>query len=173
MKRSPLQASSRIALVGVLTVGLSGGAIAAQSATAAPTPAAVSQSTPQITAGLATITTRAQGRSAVRIAASKRGAPYRYGAAGPRTFDCSGLTKWVYARVGKRLPRTAHQQYRSSVKIRKSAARPGDLVFFGGARKYHVGIYAGNGRIWHAPRTGKTVSNVKIWSSRVSYGRVR
>lgn len=145
---------ARIAVAGLVAVGLSGGvsAIAAQPSR---------------------VVTAAQGIQAVGIAATKKGTPYRYGSMGPRSFDCSGYTKWVFARVGKNLPRTANQQYRATVHINRSSARPGDLVFFGGSRKYHVGIYAGGNKMWHAPRTGSSVKLAKIWTSKVTFGRVR
>ena len=96
---------------------------------------------------------RGVGLRAVHVAAAKRGAPYQWGAVGPHRFDCSGLTMWVYARLGKRLPRTAAQQYAATRHIPASARRPGDLVFFKTRSGFvhHVGIYAGAGQLWHAP----------------------
>jgi cell wall-associated NlpC family hydrolase len=112
---------------------------------------------------------------AVRVAAAQKGIRYDYGGASPRAgFDCSGLTKYVFGKVGKRLPRTAQAQYNAAYKISRKSARPGDLVFFGGSRSiYHVGVYAGGGYIWHAPRPGKRVSKVKLWTSAVKFARVR
>jgi cell wall-associated NlpC family hydrolase len=116
----------------------------------------------------------AKANYAVAWARVKNGAPYRYGAAGPSRFDCSGLTKWVYAKAGKRLPRTAAQQYAATIRVRPASRRPGDLVFFiSRGRVYHVGIYAGARRIWHSPRTGDHVKLQIIWSKSVAYGRVR
>jgi cell wall-associated NlpC family hydrolase len=110
----------------------------------------------------------------VRVAASKAGAPYRYGAEGPRRFDCSGLTTWVFDRIGKNLPRTSRAQARSTRRVSAAHRRWGDLVFFRSrGRVHHVGIYAGRNRIWHAPRPGRRVQRERIWSSRVTYGRVR
>ncbi len=111
----------------------------------------------------------------VRITAAQKGIRYVWGGTSPRTgFDCSGLTKYVYGQVGKRLPRTAQAQYNAAYKISRKSARPGDLVFFGGSRSiYHVGVYAGGGYIWHAPRPGKRVSKVKLWTSAVRFARVR
>jgi cell wall-associated NlpC family hydrolase len=110
------------------------------------------------------------------------GAAYRYGAAGPRAFDCSGLTSYVYAKHGVRLPRTAAAQYGAGTRINdRGSLAPGDLVFFtgtaGGKRGIsHVGIYIGGGRIVHAmsPKYGVQVSslNDKYWS-RHYYGAVR
>jgi cell wall-associated NlpC family hydrolase len=112
---------------------------------------------------------------AVRVAAAQKGIRYVWGGTSPRTgFDCSGLTKYVYGKVGKRLPRTAQAQYNAAHKISRRYARPGDLVFFGGSHSiYHVGVYAGGGYIWHAPRPGKRVSKVKLWTSAVKFARVR
>ncbi|KOT88214.1 glycoside hydrolase [Streptomyces sp. NRRL F-5755] len=112
--------------------------------------------------------------AALRIAASKKGSPYKYGATGPYRFDCSGLTLYSFKRAGKRLPRTAAAQYNRTRHLSASARRLGDLVFFHSRRGvYHVGIYAGNGKIWHAPKPGTVVRLERIWSRSVSYGRVR
>ncbi|WP_030659729.1 C40 family peptidase [Streptomyces rimosus] len=112
--------------------------------------------------------------AALRIAASKKGSPYKYGASGPYRFDCSGLTLYSFKRAGKRLPRTAAAQYNRTRHLSASSRRLGDLVFFHSRRGiYHVGIYAGNGKIWHAPKPGTVVRLERIWSRSVSYGRVR
>jgi cell wall-associated NlpC family hydrolase len=109
----------------------------------------------------------------LHVAASKRGAPYRYGAAGPRAFDCSGYTQWVFGRVGRHLPRTSRAQAGAARHIARSQRRSGDLVFFQHhGRVYHVAIYAGGNRIWHAPRSGERVRQERIWTRSVSYGRV-
>ncbi|MCP3820162.1 C40 family peptidase [Streptomyces sp. A3M-1-3] len=111
---------------------------------------------------------------ALKVAASKKGAPYKYGAVGPKRFDCSGLTLYSYKRAGKSLPRTAAQQYNKTRHIAASKRQQGDLVFFhSGKNVYHVGIYAGKGKIWHSPKTGAVVRLEKIWSKSVWYGRVR
>ncbi|MFI7238947.1 C40 family peptidase [Streptomyces cyaneofuscatus] len=111
---------------------------------------------------------------ALKIAASKKGAPYKYGAAGPSRFDCSGLTLYSFKKAGKKLPRTAQQQYNKTSRISSSKRKPGDLVFFHSGRSvYHVGIYAGGGKIWHSPKSGDVVRKAKIWSKSVRYGRVR
>lgn len=114
------------------------------------------------------------GAKALKIAASKKGSPYGYGAAGPNRFDCSGLTLYSFKRAGKKLPRTAAQQYNKTRHISASNRSRGDLVFFHSGRNvYHVGIYAGEGRIWHAPKSNTVVRLEKIWTKSVSYGRVR
>ncbi|WP_093802025.1 C40 family peptidase [Streptomyces sp. Wb2n-11] len=111
---------------------------------------------------------------ALNVAASKKGAPYKYGAAGPSRFDCSGLTLYSYKKAGKSLPRTAQSQYNKTRHISASSRQRGDLVFFHSGRNvYHVGIYAGSGKIWHSPKSGSVVKLEKIWSKSVWYGRVR
>lgn len=96
------------------------------------------------------------------------GIPYVWGGSTPAGFDCSGYTRYVYASAGKRIPRTAEAQRRASQKV--SDPRPGDLVFFG-APAHHVGIYAGAGKMYHSPRTGKVTQKATIWSKNVTYGR--
>ncbi|MER5448467.1 C40 family peptidase [Streptomyces sp. NPDC002766] len=110
---------------------------------------------------------------ALQVAASKKGSPYKWGATGPRRFDCSGLTLYSFKKAGKTLPRTAAQQYNKTHHISASHRKAGDLVFFhSGSNVYHVGIYAGKGKIWHAPKTGDVVKLQKIWTRSVWYGRV-
>ncbi|MCA1824048.1 MAG: C40 family peptidase [Mycobacteriales bacterium] len=114
------------------------------------------------------------GRAAVAEAARHAGAPYQYGAAGPSRFDCSGFTRYVFARLGHSLPHNSGQQ-RSAVRVVAAADRQiGDLVFSHSSNGsvHHVGIYAGNGYMWHSPQTGDVVKKSKIYASRVSYGRV-
>jgi cell wall-associated NlpC family hydrolase len=115
----------------------------------------------------------APARNVVSIAASKAGAPYRYGATGPSAFDCSGFTRWVYAKAGRHLPRTSSAQAGAARHVSASDRRPGDLVFFhDGGGVYHVAIYAGSDSVWHAPRPGETVHREHLWTNAVSYGRV-
>ncbi|MEU6864281.1 C40 family peptidase [Streptomyces sp. NPDC046876] len=112
------------------------------------------------------------GAKAVAIAASKKGAPYAYGATGPKKFDCSGLTLYAFRKAGRRLPRTAEQQYRSTHHISRQQRAPGDLVFFlTGTAIAHVGIYAGQDKIWHAPRPGTRVRLEQIWTVNTRYSR--
>ena len=115
-----------------------------------------------------------QARSrVVHVAASKAGTPYVYGASGPSAFDCSGFTRWVYAKVGRHLPRTSSAQAGAVRHVSASDRRPGDLVFFSsGGHVYHVAIYAGGDSVWHAPRPGESVHREHLWTHAVSYGRV-
>jgi cell wall-associated NlpC family hydrolase len=114
-----------------------------------------------------------RGSSVLATAARYIGTPYLYGGMTPRGFDCSGFTGYVYRQLGISLPRTANQQMLATRRVSRSAARPGDLVFFvSGGRAYHVGLYAGGGKLYDAPRTGKTVSKRAIWDAAVVFGRV-
>lgn len=102
------------------------------------------------------------------------GTPYCRGGQSPRCFDCSGFVKYIHAQKGINLPRTADQQYRVAKKVSKSEAVPGDLVFFHYRNGYvhHVGIYVGDGKVLHSPKRGQDVRIVKIWTDRVTFGRV-
>lgn len=103
------------------------------------------------------------------IAAQYEGLMYSYGGTSPSTgFDCSGFTQYVFGKVGISLPRTAEEQRSATTRV--STPQPGDLVFFG-SPAYHVGIYAGNGKMWDSPRSGQAVALRSIWSSNVTYGR--
>ena len=101
------------------------------------------------------------------------GKPYQYGATGPSPFDCSGFTKYVFARMGKTLPRSSSQQYAAVRHIPKASKQIGDLIFIknSSGRIYHVGIYAGGGYWWHAPKSGDVVKKAKIWTSSYVVGR--
>lgn len=110
-----------------------------------------------------------RGERVVAAAAAQAGKPYVYGATGPSSFDCSGLTGWAYRSVGIALPRTAAAQAATATPV--SSPVPGDLVFFSsGGHVYHVAIYAGDGQVWHAPHPGDVVRKVPIWTG-VFYGR--
>lgn len=100
----------------------------------------------------------------VRTARQYLGTPYRYGGASPRGFDCSGFTMYVYRQTGVVLPRAVRDQYRTGRQVAARRLRPGDLVFFNtrGKRLSHVGIYVGDDRFIHAPRTGKRVSYASL-----------
>ncbi|MEL4505024.1 NlpC/P60 family protein [Luteococcus sp. H138] len=101
----------------------------------------------------------AKGARAVSFAYAQIGKPYRYGATGPSSYDCSGLTGAAWRSAGKSVPRTSYGQLGGLKRVSKSSLRPGDIVgFYGGG---HVGLYIGNGKVIHAPRTGQ---NVKIAS---------
>ena len=94
--------------------------------------------------------------SAMSIAMGKLGSPYRWGAAGPGAFDCSGLVYWSYRQTGMTLPRSSSAQSRVGTPVSKGALQPGDLVFFYRPVS-HVAIYIGGGRVVHASTAGKPV----------------
>jgi murein DD-endopeptidase len=100
------------------------------------------------------------GAPVARNAALLVGTPYHFGGADLQGFDCSGLAVYVYERVGVEIPRTAEAQQRAARPVSLDALSPGDLVFFriGARHVNHVGIYAGDGRFIHAPRSGGKVS---------------
>ena len=102
-----------------------------------------------------------RGAKALAYAKSQIGKPYRFGSSGPGSFDCSGLTGAAWRSVGVSLPRTSQGQFRAGRSVSRSELQPGDLVFFYGGIS-HVGIYAGNGMMVHAPRPGKSVQYTKI-----------
>ncbi|MGW0667270.1 NlpC/P60 family protein [Streptomyces sp. NPDC002746] len=99
----------------------------------------------------------ASGKKAVAFATSQIGKPYKWGAVGPASYDCSGLTSQAWAAAGHPIPRTSQEQWRQLPHIAVKDMRPGDLViYFGDAT--HVGMYIGDGAIVHAPRPGRNVT---------------
>ncbi|MFD0851243.1 C40 family peptidase, partial [Actinomadura adrarensis] len=81
---------------------------------------------------------------------------------GPGSYDCSGLTMKAWGAAGVGITRTTHSQWAATKRVAKSDLQPGDLVFF--SNLGHVGIYAGGGKMVHAPSSGKTVQEVSITS---------
>jgi cell wall-associated NlpC family hydrolase len=100
------------------------------------------------------------GSRAVRLARRYLGVPYSWGGASPSGFDCSGLTSYVYARLGVALPHNAAAQFGVGRPVPRSRLRPGDLLFFSGLG--HVGMYVGRGRMIHAPHSGSRVQIVSL-----------
>jgi cell wall-associated NlpC family hydrolase len=140
--------------------------------TAAARPATVA---PKLSAkALAARVFAAKSARVIRVAASLKGRPYRYGASGPRAFDCSGYVMYVmHKALGARLPHNAAAQYHRVHKISTRSARPGDLVFYHsrGGHVYHVAIYAGHGLVWQAAHPGTRIKKSRI-SGRVTFGRI-
>ncbi|GAB3148197.1 C40 family peptidase [Micromonospora sonneratiae] len=95
-------------------------------------------------------------RIAIQTACAQVGKPYVWGAAGPNSFDCSGLTQYAWGKAGVYLPHFTGDQWKKGTRVSASAAKPGDLVFFFDDL-HHVGLYIGNGLMVHAPRAGKPV----------------
>jgi cell wall-associated NlpC family hydrolase len=98
----------------------------------------------------------AAAQTAVDTAMAQRGKPYVWAAAGPGSFDCSGLVLYAYKAAGISLPHSSLQQSRMGQAVSRSDLRPGDLIFFYSPVS-HVGIYIGNGQMVHAPTSGDVV----------------
>ncbi|MGB0100751.1 MAG: C40 family peptidase [Nocardioides sp.] len=113
------------------------------------------------------------------IAKRQKGDPYRYGAAGPGAFDCSGLIYFAYRKAGfSNIPRTSSAQAGFVKRISRAKMKRGDLMFFhDGGGVYHVGIYAGSNKgkrfILHAPSSGRRVHTAKVWTDRWFPGTLR
>jgi cell wall-associated NlpC family hydrolase len=127
--------------------------------------------TPQLTKAQKRARLRAERRARQRarwrrlraevLSAARRqlGVPYVWGGASRGGFDCSGLTLYVYKRIGRSLPHGATDQARRGKRVSLRRLKPGDLVFWGGSGYYHhVAIYAGRGRIIEAPSRGQVGS---------------
>ena len=112
------------------------------------------------------------------FARAQIGEPYVWAAAGPGSWDCSGLTMGAWRAGGRTLPHYSVAQYEQSTPIRPSELRAGDLVFWGSSSDpssiYHVALYVGDGRIVHAPRTGRPVTEESMyyWIPPNFYARV-
>ncbi|MFC4075357.1 C40 family peptidase [Salinithrix halophila] len=111
-------------------------------------------------------------------AKSHLGDPYRYGAAGPGSFDCSGFTRHVFKKNGYSLPRSSSAQATAGVSVSRNNLREGDLVFFrtgSGGGISHVAIYMGDDKIIHAtnPRDDVCINRLSesYWSQRYASAR--
>ncbi|MEU8716928.1 NlpC/P60 family protein [Streptomyces sp. NPDC048663] len=102
--------------------------------------------------------TKATGAAAraVDFAMAQIGKPYVWGAVGPSSYDCSGLTSTAWAAAGHPIPRTSQAQWQGLTRVSLASVQPGDLIIYYDAT--HVGMYIGGGRIVHAPRPGRTVT---------------
>lgn len=110
--------------------------------------------------------------AAVSYAYAHLGAPYVYGAEGPSSFDCSGLTTAAWRQAGVRLPHNAAQQWNATAHISRPSLQPGDLVFYRGLG--HVAIYVGGNQVIHAPQTGDVVKLAPVdMMAPYGYGRPR
>ena len=115
---------------------------------------------------------------AIDYARAQLGKPYEWGAAGPGSFDCSGLTMRAWQQAGVSLPHWSVAQARMVTRVSYAQLRPGDLIFWSdngqASGTYHVGLYIGAGKMIHAPRPGKVVEiqNVFYWRPPSFYGRV-
>ena len=129
----------------------------------APKPAAPKKSAAQI-----------KRAKVIALARKHSGRPYRFGAAGPKAFDCSGYTSYLFKKVGVKLAHSSRAQARKGVRVARKNARPGDLVIFRTAsgRVHHVGVYAGGNTMYDAPHAGSKTGKHKIWTKRVEFRRV-
>jgi peptidoglycan DL-endopeptidase CwlO len=123
--------------------------------------------------GIQPLTSQTAGRAVsqtkittlLNAALSRVGMPYTYGAAGPKSFDCSGLVQWSFARAGVGMPRVAADQAMTGPAVPITQLEPGDLLFYRTERAdpayiSHVAIYIGNGKMVQAPQTGQKVQVV-------------
>jgi cell wall-associated NlpC family hydrolase len=112
------------------------------------------------------------GTTALRAALTQRGKPYVWGAAGPDSYDCSGLVLWAFAQEGISLPHYTGDQWNAGMHVSRADLEPGDLVFFF-ADISHVGIYLGNGLMVDAPSTGQVVQvQAVFWNAYVGAVRI-
>jgi cell wall-associated NlpC family hydrolase len=102
-----------------------------------------------------------KGAKALAYAKAQLGEPYARSGAGPSSWDCSGLTMMAWGSVGVSLPHSSRQQFSRGKPVAESDLQLGDLVFFY-SDIHHVGLYAGNGQVIHAPRPGKPVEYIKM-----------
>ncbi|MGW3659021.1 NlpC/P60 family protein [Streptomyces sp. NPDC005151] len=112
-----------------------------------------------------------EGDEAVKYAVRQLGKPYVWGAEGPGSFDCSGLTSQAWANAGHAIPRTSQEQWKQLRKVPLNALRPGDLVIYF-PKATHVALYVGNGLVVQAPRPGSQVK-VSPLASNPPLGAVR
>ncbi len=152
----------RAAVVATVTTAAAFAAVLPATIPAAAPAASIQTATiPVVSAPVARVAVAAPTRAAVRLSAmntalAKLGSPYRYGAAGPNAFDCSGLVKWSFAQAGIVLPRTSLAQSTVGTPVAKADLQPGDLVFFY-TPVSHVAIYIGGGQVVHASTSSSPV----------------
>ncbi len=123
------------------------------------------------TAGTGSTTVSGKGAQALAFAESQIGKPYVWGATGPSSYDCSGLTQAAWREAGVDLPRTTWDQVEIGIRVATEDLQPGDLVFFYDDIS-HVGIYKGDGMMVHAPKPGADVREESIYYMPI-YGSVR
>lgn len=117
--------------------------------------------------------TNTQAEKVVAFVYAQVGKPYVFGASGPNSYDCSGLTSAAWASVGISIPRTSQEQWAGLPHVPTSDMQPGDILVFNGAG--HVGIYVGGGMMIDAPHTGLNVQKVALsgWYASTLDGVVR
>jgi cell wall-associated NlpC family hydrolase len=158
----PAQPAARI-LRTLLTVPLLAFAILAAASVVAPTNDATAATRPSASRQQKVL-------RAADVALQQIGDPYRYGAAGPNSFDCSGLMKYSYKKAGIKLPRTASAQSHRAHRIKKRNLRRGDLMFFtDGGGVYHAAMFLkwkhGHAVMVHSPEPGQHVRRDRPWTN--------
>jgi peptidoglycan DL-endopeptidase CwlO len=140
-----------------------------QNALASPGP-----TSPPPTGGFVPPPNASAAQIAVAAAKSVIGAPYVFGAAGPSSFDCSGLTSWAWAQAGVYLPHSALAQLGSLPHVPLSAVQPGDIIYYGSTSP-HVALYIGGGSIIHArhPGPGGQVQYDSLYGYDTPYAAMR
>ncbi len=106
-------------------------------------------------------------KKVMEVAREQLGDPYRYGAAGPDRFDCSGFTQFVWKHVGVGLPHSSRGQFNMFPRVALADLKPGDLVYSPG----HIGMYVGEGKMIHSPQTGGHVEIVPLHGNAVGGAR--
>jgi peptidoglycan DL-endopeptidase CwlO len=107
-------------------------------------------------------------QTAINFAEAQLGEPYVWGAAGPDSWDCSGLTMGAWAAAGVYLPHYSVDQYYDTTPVSYADIRPGDLIFWATDPSnpntiFHVAMYIGNGQMIQAPHTGENVQIQDVW----------
>jgi len=145
------------------------GALAIPSTATAPAqaaPVAVSVHAPRAAVAASSLAARKAAKRGRVVAYAKQaiGKRYRWGAVGPRAYDCSGLVLASYRAVGIRLPHSSRMQWRYGKRVSVRKLLPGDILFYsrGSGRISHVALYVGGGKMVHASRRGVPVKMVKM-----------
>ncbi|MCF1593214.1 C40 family peptidase [Streptomyces muensis] len=97
-----------------------------------------------------------RARTALEFAYAQLGKPYEWGSTGPDSYDCSGLTGASWRAAGVALPRTVNEQYNAGRQVARADLQPGDIIYWYNDSQ-HNGLYVGDGKAIHAPRTGKNI----------------
>jgi cell wall-associated NlpC family hydrolase len=134
---------------------------AAQASSSTTTPPSAGTTTPPSAGTTAPPANSSVADQAIAFARDQLGKPYVWGATGPDSYDCSGLTQAAYKAAGISLPRTTYEQVDVGTRVSESDLQPGDLIFFYSDIS-HVGLYIGDGEMIHAPHTGTVVKIAPI-----------
>jgi cell wall-associated NlpC family hydrolase len=177
LKQAAVTGTAGSLLLGAAVVGVAapGASAATGTTTTGTTTGTTAQSAPVSihTQKVSSTKRKVDVKKEMKTAAAQKGKPYRYGAAGPNAFDCSGFTSYVLKKQGVKLNRTAAGQYRQTKRVSAMQAKVGDLVFFyNSSGVYHVGILAGKMKMWAAPHTGSVVKLQKIYGHNWKIGRI-